>query len=190
MARREQTSTTEWLRLDRAAAILAARGYNAAAEFAEAFQTAQVCKANGAVVGVATDGLRIWLPANPQFYREHRDAWRSNPQLDMTNSTMQMVLAKFGGPTWAPALVMVSAVDVERLWPALPSKPGPKAGALDRFADTDRALFPEITSLVQQQRLSPTAAATKLVERIAGAGTPASRIARLVKRYRQESKLG
>jgi hypothetical protein len=82
---------------------------------------------------------------------------------------------------------------------ATPSRPenrqkprrGPKPGTVDRYRDSDRALFPELEALMAE-RMSLTAAASQLAGqgKVAGTGTPASRAKRLAHRYRRERDSG
>ena len=62
---------------------------------------------------------------------------------------------------------------------------GPAPGAVDRYRDADRALFPEIRRVMREEGKSLFAAALKLAEanRVKGAGTAISRAKRIVKRF-------
>jgi hypothetical protein len=64
-------------------------------------------------------------------------------------------------------------------------KPGPAPGTVDRYAEKDRALFPEIERLMKEG-LSRSAACEKLArdDRVAGAGSSESRARRLSDRFR------
>jgi len=68
---------------------------------------------------------------------------------------------------------------------------GPEPGSVDRFGDSDRALFPELEALMAAGR-SLTAAASQLAsqDKVAGIGIPASRAKRLADRYRRERGSG
>jgi hypothetical protein len=64
---------------------------------------------------------------------------------------------------------------------------GPVPGEIDRFADADRALFPEIKRLMLSQRLTCTEAVRQIPEgKLAGRGTSDSRIRRVSARFRRE----
>jgi hypothetical protein len=63
---------------------------------------------------------------------------------------------------------------------------GPQPGDIDRFGADDRALFPELTTLMKDMRITARQAAQKLVLKIKGVGGEESRIRRLAKRYRTE----
>jgi hypothetical protein len=65
---------------------------------------------------------------------------------------------------------------------------GPRPGTIDRFAEADRALFPDMTTLMKQKNISPTEAARSLSKKIEGRGGENSRIRRLAERYRKERK--
>jgi hypothetical protein len=69
---------------------------------------------------------------------------------------------------------------------------GPRPGALDRYADSDRRLFPEIERIMHEEQMSVTAAARKLAEqdRVSGIGISVSRARRLAARFiAEQSKL-
>jgi hypothetical protein len=92
---------------------------------------------------------------------------------------------------WLPAGRAASAAEPDSLQPPAPEKsgkrrrrPGPRPGAINRFAGADRALFPEMTKLIKQQHISPREAAQRLSDKIKGRGTIDSRIRRLATRYR------
>ena len=92
---------------------------------------------------------------------------------------------------WLPAGRAASAAEPDSLQPPAPEKsgkrrrrPGPRPGAINRFAEADRALFPEMTKLIKQQHISPREAAQRLSDKIKGRGTIDSRIRRLATRYR------
>jgi hypothetical protein len=65
---------------------------------------------------------------------------------------------------------------------------GPAPGAVDRYRDADRALFPEIRRIMRREGKSLYAAALKLAEadKVKGAGTAISRAKRIVKRFNAE----
>jgi hypothetical protein len=79
---------------------------------------------------------------------------------------------------------------VVSIWgPGSPRKrKGPEPGALDRYGNYDRALYPELERLISKERMSLTAAARQLANegRVSGIGTGESRARRLAKRYRAE----
>jgi hypothetical protein len=60
---------------------------------------------------------------------------------------------------------------------------GPVPGKLRRYAESDRALFPEMVRIIREQRVSPTEAARQLVEKIRGSGCEDSKVRRLAKAY-------
>jgi hypothetical protein len=55
--------------------------------------------------------------------------------------------------------------------PAAP-RPGPRPGTLDRYSSADRALYPEVSALMRERKISPHEAARELVRRgkVAGRG--------------------
>jgi hypothetical protein len=63
---------------------------------------------------------------------------------------------------------------------------GPKAGEIARYADKDRALFPELERIIRDECKTRSAAASALADRIAGAGTPESKAKRLAALYAKE----
>jgi hypothetical protein len=69
-----------------------------------------------------------------------------------------------------------------------PGKRGPKPGAIDRYGEADRALFPEMTGLMKEEHLTRLQAAKRLANdgKVAGIGTPYSRARRLAESYRDE----
>jgi hypothetical protein len=70
-----------------------------------------------------------------------------------------------------------------------PKRRGPEKGS-SRYGAADRKLFPDLEKLVDEDGLSPTAAAKKLAEanRVKGSGTPMSRAKRLAGRYISDGK--
>jgi hypothetical protein len=72
--------------------------------------------------------------------------------------------------------------------PPRKSRRGPKPGTVRRFDEKDRALFPQIDRLVQEEKLSATAATRMLAEdrKVAGHGDPTSRAKRLARLYLAE----
>jgi hypothetical protein len=80
---------------------------------------------------------------------------------------------------------------------ATPAKPqrrrGPKPGTVDRFGDADRALYPELETLMRgPEKMTASAAALSLASkgRVGGVGTSTteSRATRLAGRYRREHR--
>jgi hypothetical protein len=75
-----------------------------------------------------------------------------------------------------------------------PSKPrrrkGPVPGTVDRYSESDRALYPELKRLIKKERLSATAAALQLANdnRVAGIGSVQSRARRLAGRYLEDNR--
>ncbi len=71
-------------------------------------------------------------------------------------------------------------------WLARPAK-GPVPGTLSRFAEADRALFPEIARLMREKMISATEAAWRLVldGKVAGRGNENSRVRRVVRAYKK-----
>jgi hypothetical protein len=67
---------------------------------------------------------------------------------------------------------------------------GPKPGTLNRYVDSDRALFPEMQRLMRDHQLSATAAARRLAEdgKVAGVGGSESRARRLVDRFNKSDR--
>jgi len=72
--------------------------------------------------------------------------------------------------------------------PSRRTRRGPQRGTVDRFGEADRALFPEMYRLVDEDHKSVHAAALELASasKIKGAGTPNSRAQRLAKRFRNQ----
>jgi hypothetical protein len=68
------------------------------------------------------------------------------------------------------------------------NRKGPAPGTIDRFGDTDRALFPEIEHIMSEGHKSVHAAALELASdgKIQGGGTPESRAKRLAALFRKE----
>jgi hypothetical protein len=69
-----------------------------------------------------------------------------------------------------------------------PGTRGPEPGTIDRYGEGRRALFPEIATLMKDERLSVEQAALRLGNRIPGAGTRESRAHSLAKMFRDASK--
>jgi hypothetical protein len=67
---------------------------------------------------------------------------------------------------------------------------GPAPGKLDRYGESDRALFDELKQMMRDQMMSSTAAANILADqgRVAGIGAKKSRAKRLAERYRSERR--
>jgi hypothetical protein len=62
---------------------------------------------------------------------------------------------------------------------------GPARGAVARYDEDDRKLFPEIEQLVGQKHMSVSAAALTLADKLQGGGTPKSKAKRLASLYRK-----
>jgi hypothetical protein len=65
---------------------------------------------------------------------------------------------------------------------------GPTPGALDRYGESDRALYSELERISHEEKTSITDAAQRLADsgKVSGTGTPKSRAKRLAERYRLE----
>ena len=71
-----------------------------------------------------------------------------------------------------------------------PRRKGPAPGSVDRYSESDRALYPDLKRLMQKQKLSTTAAARQLANdnKVAGIGSLESRARRLARRYLADSR--
>jgi hypothetical protein len=84
-----------------------------------------------------------------------------------------------------------NAAEVCLATPAVAAAPkrrkGPEPGSVDRYGDSDEALFPEIDRIRRESRKSVHAATLELAfaGRIKGTGTEVSRAKRLASRYRK-----
>jgi hypothetical protein len=67
---------------------------------------------------------------------------------------------------------------------------GPTPGKLNRYGESDRALFPELKRLMREGHMSATAAARQLAEegKVAGIGSDESRAHRLAGRYLADAR--
>jgi hypothetical protein len=67
-------------------------------------------------------------------------------------------------------------------------KPGPAPGTLNRYAEPDRALYRELERIMRDEKVSVSAAATRLATegKVNGIGSTASRGKRLAERYRRD----
>jgi hypothetical protein len=67
---------------------------------------------------------------------------------------------------------------------------GPERGTVDRYGDADRELFPELTRLTREERMSVSAAAKELARagKVSGPATAESKVKRLAERYRRECR--
>jgi hypothetical protein len=85
-----------------------------------------------------------------------------------------------------PASEALSEADVKTA--AQKRRRGPAPGDVDRYADVDRQLFPELEQIMREERRSVSAAAKKLAEagRVSGPATVYSKGKRLAERYRCE----
>jgi hypothetical protein len=85
-----------------------------------------------------------------------------------------------------------NAADVRLATPAVATarkrRRGPVPGSVDRFGESDRALFPELERIMRDHRKSAYGAAHDLAPKIEGAGTEASRAKRLASRYLRSRK--
>jgi hypothetical protein len=85
-----------------------------------------------------------------------------------------------------------SAADTRLATPAVATarkrRRGPEPGSVDRFGESDRALFPELERVMRDHRMSANAAARELASRIEGAGAEASKAKRLASRYLRSRK--
>jgi len=87
-----------------------------------------------------------------------------------------------------PELLTIPTAAPAGMAPLRETRRGPRRGTVDRFGEADRALFPEMKRLVDEDHKSVHAAALELAStgKIKGAGTPNSRAQRLAKLYRNE----
>ena len=69
-----------------------------------------------------------------------------------------------------------------------PPRKGPAPGKLARYREPDRACYPQLERLMQEEHLSASAAARKLAEagEVEGTGTAESRARQLAKLYLAE----
>ena len=80
--------------------------------------------------------------------------------------------------------VMINTPDL-RFWLARPRR-GPVPGTINRYLQDDLALIPELKRIMRQERVSPTQAARRLVDRMQGCGSEDSRVRRLVKVFKRQ----
>ncbi len=101
---------------------------------------------------------------------------------------------KLSQPSWwvdKPRASKENAADVRLATPAVATarkrRRGPEPGSVDRFGESDEALFPEIDRIRRESRKSIHAATLELASagRIEGTGTEASRAKRLASRYQK-----
>jgi hypothetical protein len=118
----------------------------------------------------------------------HRIVVRKNAVLNFARRQ------KLSRPSWWVDKSRASkenAPDVRLVTPAVSTarKPrrGPVPGSVDRFGDSDRALFPELDHILRERRMSVHAAALELASkgRIDGVGSETSRAKRLAGLYRK-----
>ena len=91
------------------------------------------------------------------------------------------------GPAAADAVATATALP-----PSVqpPRRRGPTPGTVDRYGQSDRALYDDMRRLMSEEQISATAAARQLAEKgkIKGGGTPESLARRLAGRYRAETQ--
>jgi hypothetical protein len=123
-----------------------------------------------------------------------RDYWQAKDERDVRAAIARRlkfwreeVLALWPAELTDPTAPMLRSQVENRRKP----RRGPEPGTVDRFRDSDRALFPELEVLMANGR-SLSAAAGQLADqdKIAGIGGPASRAKRLAARYRRERGSG
>ena len=93
-------------------------------------------------------------------------------------------------PTNSAATMLGAWSPVLPLPPQPPHKrKGPAPGKLDRFRESDRALYPDLERIMREQHISLTAAARQLADdsRVDGVGRSESRARRLARRYSDDS---
>jgi hypothetical protein len=93
-------------------------------------------------------------------------------------------------PTKSAATMLGAWSPVLPLPPEPPHKrKGPAPGTVDRYGKADRALYPELKRMMDDDHVSLTVAARQLANdsRVDGVGTPESRARRLAKRYSADS---
>jgi len=113
--------------------------------------------------------------------------WGRSPLIDAGSDVALHSPAATGGSA-DPVEGPVMASNAEE--PVAGHRRGPVPGQVDRYGESDRALFPELERLMREERLSRTAAAKKLGEagRIEGVGSAESRAMRLATRHGREAK--
>jgi len=101
-----------------------------------------------------------------------------NDKPQPTDTIRALPIANSTAPSPGPFVVV-------GLSPKLSRRKGPVPGTLKRYRDSDRALFPRLEQLMQDEKLSATKAARRLADagQIAGDGAPESLARRLVKEY-------
>ena len=89
-----------------------------------------------------------------------------------------------------PSLVVIETASEPSVLPGetAKGKRGPKPGTVRRYAESDRALFPDIERLTKDKHTSANAAALELANqgKVAGTGLPESRSKRLANLYLKE----
>jgi hypothetical protein len=141
-------------------------------------------------------------PLGPGCLRLTTDRLRAWIDLHGTGMVSEQILPR----CWVPRSLVQRWFERRRMvWPDVfdpvesgevraavsrPRRRGPKPGTLDRYGAADRALFNEIKRIMRVDRVSVSAAATRLADagKIAGVGTSVSRAKRLAERYRRQSK--
>lgn len=171
-------------------------------------------RARGTCFGIAHQPLRpewmrvtMWDDANDDtiFFREEKGRDLVPPQR-VPGHISHVEICRADVERWWPnskVLAMSSLADMGLVDGAANNKPtsrstdgapqgkrGPKRGSLDRYGDSDRALFPKIEELIRTERVSANAAARWLAkkEQVDGVGDPASRAKRLATRYLQHQR--
>jgi hypothetical protein len=114
--------------------------------------------------------------------------WCRNVVLDGSIDLSRGTYCNYDDPDQAGP-IQINADDL-RKW-LKRSHRGPKTGTVSRYAASDRALFNEMKSLLDNRKVdSATEAARRLVEadKVGGAGTEDSRTRRLAKAYLAETR--
>ena len=65
---------------------------------------------------------------------------------------------------------------------------GPEPGTVDRFGESDRALYPEIERIMREGHKTVHAATLELASKVQGSGAPENRAKRLADRFREERR--
>jgi hypothetical protein len=125
-------------------------------------------------------------PGRDIFVRRAGFAGSTSPAMPAAPADRQ--LHAEGGSEPTPAIEPTPPAKPKQ--PAPAEKPtrtrGPAPGTIARFALADRALFPEMTLLIEQQHITAGEAARILFGKIAGRGTVDSKARRMAESYRTE----